>query len=200
MRARPRSTPCPGTRTAGERPTCSQRPRGCPGVARYSDRLSQLQEKLSQLRCEADDAVELLGSGGGAGLLPGGTGRAGGAAGYHLPAEKEVRLHGGGDAGLPGAQPPGAGPDPVRRRHHRPPEPEAGEGQGGGGEAGGVLSQARRRAAEALQTRVQEELRQLDMPKVRFQVEFAPKEGPGGWMRPAGTRCSSSCPPMWGKR
>lgn len=26
----------------------------------YSDRLSQLQEKLSQLRCEADDAVELL--------------------------------------------------------------------------------------------------------------------------------------------
>ena len=41
----------------------------------------------------------------------------------------------------------------------------------------GVLSQARRRAAEALQTRVQEELRQLDMPKVRFQVEFAPKGG-----------------------
>ena len=44
----------------------------------------------------------------------------------------------------------------------------------------GVLSQARRRAAEALQTRVQEELRQLDMPKVRFQVEFAPKEGAWG--------------------
>ena len=59
-------------------------------------------------------------------------------------------------------------------------EPEAGEGQGGGGEAGGGTLQARRRAAEALQTRVQEELRQLDMPKVRFQVEFAPKEGAWG--------------------
>ena len=45
---------------------------------------------------------------------------------------------------------------------------------------GEVLSQARREAAGALQARVQEELRQLDMPKVRFQVEFAPKEGAWG--------------------
>ncbi|WP_294472579.1 DNA repair protein RecN [uncultured Intestinimonas sp.] len=42
---------------------------------------------------------------------------------------------------------------------------------------GEVLSQARRAAAEELEGRIQEELRQLDMPKVRFQVEFAPKEG-----------------------
>ena len=42
---------------------------------------------------------------------------------------------------------------------------------------GEVLSQARRAAARELEGRIQEELRQLDMPKVRFQVEFAPKEG-----------------------
>ena len=42
---------------------------------------------------------------------------------------------------------------------------------------GEVLSQARREAAGALQARVQEELRQLDMPKVRFQTEFTPKGG-----------------------
>ena len=39
------------------------------------------------------------------------------------------------------------------------------------------LSAARRAAAETLTARIQEELRQLDMPKVRFQVEFAPKGG-----------------------
>ena len=34
------------------------------------------------------------------------------------------------------------------------------------------LTEARKQAAEELQERVQEELRQLDMPKVRFQTEF----------------------------
>ena len=45
---------------------------------------------------------------------------------------------------------------------------------------GESLSQARREAAGALQARVQEELRQLDMPKVRFQTEFTPKGGEAG--------------------
>ena len=45
---------------------------------------------------------------------------------------------------------------------------------------GEVQSQARREAAEALQARVQEELRQLDMPKVQFQTEFTPKGGEAG--------------------
>ena len=45
---------------------------------------------------------------------------------------------------------------------------------------GEALSQARREAAGALQARVQEELRQLDMPKVRFQTEFTPKGGEAG--------------------
>ena len=45
---------------------------------------------------------------------------------------------------------------------------------------GEVLSRARREAAGALQARVQEELRQLDMPKVQFQTEFTPKGGEAG--------------------
>ena len=40
-----------------------------------------------------------------------------------------------------------------------------------------TLSEARRCAAEAMREKIQEELRQLDMPKVRFQVEFEPKNG-----------------------
>ena len=43
-----------------------------------------------------------------------------------------------------------------------------------------TLSQQRRKAAEKLEKRVQEELRQLDMPKVRFQVEFASIENQWG--------------------
>ncbi|NCE64282.1 DNA repair protein RecN [Pseudoflavonifractor sp. 524-17] len=39
------------------------------------------------------------------------------------------------------------------------------------------LSAARRQAGEALQKRIQSELKQLDMPKVRFQAEFKPKGG-----------------------
>ena len=42
------------------------------------------------------------------------------------------------------------------------------------------LSSIRKAAGEKLQTRIQTELAQLDMPKVRFQVEFAPLEGATG--------------------
>ena len=45
---------------------------------------------------------------------------------------------------------------------------------------GEALSRARKEAAEALQARVQEELRQLDMPKVRFETEFKPLGGEDG--------------------
>ncbi len=45
---------------------------------------------------------------------------------------------------------------------------------------GGELSKARRKAADNLQKRVQEELRQLDMPKVQFVTEFAPNPGQDG--------------------
>ena len=43
-----------------------------------------------------------------------------------------------------------------------------------------ALSQARVQAGEALQNRIQTELAQLDMPKVRFQAEFQPKGGEFG--------------------
>ncbi len=40
-----------------------------------------------------------------------------------------------------------------------------------------ILSQKRKSGGEALKNRVESELRQLDMPKIRFQVEFTPKSG-----------------------
>ncbi|MGM9538834.1 MAG: DNA repair protein RecN [Candidatus Onthomonas sp.] len=42
---------------------------------------------------------------------------------------------------------------------------------------GEALSKARKEAALRMQARIQKELADLDMPKVRFQVDFAPKEG-----------------------
>jgi len=42
---------------------------------------------------------------------------------------------------------------------------------------GEILSKKRRAAALVLQKRIAAELEQLDMPKVRFEVEFTPKEG-----------------------
>ncbi|MCF2662262.1 DNA repair protein RecN [Pseudoflavonifractor phocaeensis] len=50
---------------------------------------------------------------------------------------------------------------------------------------GEALTAARTEAAAALQQRVQEELRQLDMPKVRFETEFLPSAGEDG-MDPTG--------------
>lgn len=44
---------------------------------------------------------------------------------------------------------------------------------------GETLSKARRKAAEGLSKRIQTELAQLDMPKVQFLVDFAPKGGEG---------------------
>lgn len=43
--------------------------------------------------------------------------------------------------------------------------------------SGHVLSAARKKCAKALEKRIQSELAQLDMPKVRFQVQFQPKAG-----------------------
>ena len=47
-------------------------------------------------------------------------------------------------------------------------------------ELGAALSAQRKKAAERLAGRIQTELKELDMPRVRFQVEFEPKEGPDG--------------------
>ena len=48
------------------------------------------------------------------------------------------------------------------------------------GEQGKFLSTKRQKAADKLAKRIQSELKELDMPKVRFQVEFAPKDTPDG--------------------
>ena len=45
---------------------------------------------------------------------------------------------------------------------------------------GKALSEARQKEALALQKRVEEELRHLDMPKVRFETQFLPNEGEDG--------------------
>jgi len=45
---------------------------------------------------------------------------------------------------------------------------------------GKALTKARKKAAGELQRRVQEELRQLDMPKVRFETDFMPAPGEDG--------------------
>ena len=47
-------------------------------------------------------------------------------------------------------------------------------------EQGEILSTQRRAAADRLAQRIQSELKELDMPKVRFQVEFAPKDTSDG--------------------
>ena len=45
---------------------------------------------------------------------------------------------------------------------------------------GEALTAARKTAAQSLQQRVREELRQLDMPKVRFETDFASSQGEDG--------------------
>jgi DNA repair protein RecN (Recombination protein N) len=47
-------------------------------------------------------------------------------------------------------------------------------------EKGRALSQARRKAALKLQERIRRELEELDMPRVRFEVDFASKKCEGG--------------------
>ncbi len=59
-------------------------------------------------------------------------------------------------------------------------EKELGKAEKDARKRGQVLSKARQIAAQSLRDRVQEELRQLDMPKVRFEVEFAAKGGEAG--------------------
>src|SRR5699024_11499543 len=58
-------------------------------------------------------------------------------AGPALPAEEEVRRHGGGYARLPGPVPEGAGPDHLRLRHGGAAGEVPGQGTGAGDEGRG---------------------------------------------------------------
>ena len=80
------------------------------GVSSISPELGELSEKLTALRCAADDAADTL--------------RDLSRSFDFSPGE----LH----AGLPGPVPEGAGPDPVRRRHPGPAGEGAEEGPKGG--------------------------------------------------------------------
>ena len=59
-------------------------------------------------------------------------------------------------------------------------EKELDQAQAAALKAGQALSKVRHEAAARLAKRVQGELTQLDMPKVRFEVEFSPKSCPAG--------------------
>ena len=97
----------------------------------------------------------------------------------HL-AEKEVRRHGGGDAGLPGQVPPGAGRYGDGGRHPGLAGTAAGENGRLSWQRGGA-DRRRKEAAAVLEQRIQSELRDLDMHKVRFAIDFGEKEpGPDG--------------------
>ena len=59
-------------------------------------------------------------------------------------------------------------------------EKELGSAKKEAAKRGAALTKARKKAADSLQKRVQEELRQLDMPKVQFVTDFAPSPGQDG--------------------
>ena len=152
------------------------------GVARYSDRLSQLQEKLSQLRCEADDAVELL---------------------RDLEEELDFspeeldELEGRLDTIYRLKKKYGstveemlAYLDKCRRELDDMEtaddtlarlEQQLEKARKAVLAAGAELTAARKEAAAVLEQRIQSELRDLDMHKVRFAIDFGEKEpGPDG--------------------
>ncbi len=148
---------------------------------RYSGELRELSEKAAQLRCDADDLAELVRDlRGTLDFYPGELDE------LEERLDKLYRLkkkYGGTVAEMLGYL------DKCRRelddiqfsedRIARLGK-ELEQALKGAAELGGKLSLRRRGAAEELSKRIQSELKALDMPKVRFQVEFAPKEGPDG--------------------
>lgn len=152
--------------------------RSIQGVAKYSARMEELLEKLSQLRYAADDACELLRD------LD---------HEFHFSPEEldelETRL----DTIYRLKKKYGASveemlaylercrqeldqiqyADDTIARLEKKQQAAVKQAQ----QKAKELSAQRRKAAQELQTRVQEELRQLDMPKVQFQVAFSAKGG-----------------------
>ena len=151
------------------------------GVARYSQKMAQLGESLTQLRCLADDAAEQLRD-----IREE----------MNFSPEELDAIEGRLDTLYrlkkkygPTVEDMLAYLDSCREELDRIQyaddtiarlEQELAKARTHAEQKAQALSAARRTAAQALQKRVEEELRELDMPKVRFQVEFAPKAGEFG--------------------
>ena len=136
------------------------------GVSSISPELSELSEKLTALRCAADDAADTLRDlSRSFDFSPGELDQVE----ERLDLLYRLRKKYGPTVEIQYAD------DTLARL-----EKDLKKAQKEAARRGEALSQARREAAGALQARVQEELRQLDMPKVQFQTEFTPKGGEAG--------------------
>ena len=148
---------------------------------RYSGELRELAEKAARLRCEADDLAELVRDARGTlDFFPGELD------GIEERLDKLYRLkkkYGGSTqemlAYLDRCR---QELDAIQFSEDRMAELDAelGKALKKAGEQGKILSTERRAAADRLAQKIQSELKELDMPKVRFQVEFAPKDAADG--------------------
>ena len=148
---------------------------------RYSGEIRELSEKAAQLRCDADDLAELVRDlRGTLDFYPGELDeieerldklyrlkkKYGGSVGEMLAFLDQCRRE----------------LDDIQFSEERSAklEKELDKALKKAVELGQKLSGERKKAADRLAKRIQTELKELDMPRVQFQVEFAPKEGPDG--------------------
>ena len=144
--------------------------------------MGELYQRLEQLRCEAYDLAEIIpGQAGGVRLLPGGAGRGGEPVRPAVPAEKKYGAT---------VEEMLAYLDKCRRELDDMEtaddtlarlEQQLEKARKAVLAAGAELTAARKEAAAVLEQRIQSELRDLDMHKVRFAIDFGEKEpGPDG--------------------
>ena len=150
-------------------------------AGRYSDGLRELAEKAAQLRCDAEDLAELVRDARGAlDLYPGELDE------LEERLDKLYRLKkkygGSAEEMLAYLDRCRQELDMIRFSEDRMAQldTEVEKALEKAREQGKLLSTQRRSAADRLAGRIQSELRELDMPRVRFQVEFAPKDAPDG--------------------
>ena len=148
---------------------------------RYSGELRELAEKAAQLRCDADDLAELVRDVRGTlDFYPGELDE------IEERLDKLYRLkkkYGGSTAEmLAYLDKCRQELDAIQFSEDRMArlDKELEKALGKAKKQGKILSVLRMTAADRLAQRIQSELKELDMPKVRFQVEFAPKDAPDG--------------------
>ncbi len=148
---------------------------------RYSEGLRELSEKAEQLRCDADDLAELVRDlRGTLDFYPGELDE------IEERLDKLYRLkkkYGGSTAEmLAYLEKCRAELDAIQFSEDRITrlDKELDKALALAREQGKLLSTQRRAAAERLSARIQGELKELDMPKVRFEVEFGPKDAADG--------------------